>query len=268
MYWITQFGTRLLPARQESQSVGAGRINNHGILNVAGDYIYDTHGDEQLKMGSREIVVRGVLYNATAATLESDYQDLMALIGERDQLYRVWDDGGATQTIYARCTAVEVDRDIRHKQHLDLTMRFRTAEGAWCSASASTESGTFNAGTIGAGTWQGTLTNSGNAIQRDVTLDVVAGTATLNYVQLYNSTTGHVSKIQAGTAVVGTLTIDSGTLGVSADGTSLYSSFRYESEHEIDDWIRLAPGDNVVQLYRNGGGTDTSFTFTWYDAWA
>lgn len=262
MYWITAFGTVTLPQRGQGHDIGSGHIQP-SIVDAAGHVIYDGDGTGQTRMGSREIAVRGQLYDSDAGTLESLYQDLLGMVGKRDSLYRVWDNSGGTQYITARCLGVDSERTITNRYHADVTMRFQTVDAVW-QGTAQEQVGTLAAANF----WNGTLTNSGNAIQRDVTITVTAGSAAFNYVTLTNSTTGHVSDLQAGTAVAGTLVIDTGALTVTADGTAQYSTFALGSSHAIDDWFRLAPGGNDVTITVNGAATDATFTISWRDAWA
>lgn len=262
MYWITAFGTVTLPQRGQGHDIGSGHIQP-SIVDAAGHVIYDGDGTGQTRMGSREIAVRGQLYDSDAGTLESLYQDLLGMVGKRDSLYRVWDNSGGTQYITARCLGVDSERTVTNRYHADVTMRFKTVGGVW-QGTAREQTGTLAAANF----WSGTLTNSGNAIQRDVTITVTAGSAAFNYVTLTNSTTGHVSDFRAGTAVAGTLVIDTGALTVTADGTAQYSTFALGSNHAIDDWFRLAPGGNGVTITVNGAATDATFTIGWRDAWA
>ncbi len=263
-YWITQFGTTALPARLQTQDVGAGPAYS-GLVQLPGGGAYDALGAERSKRKAHTIKVSGAVLGDTAADLNAATAALNALIGERGALYRTPDGGTAnSQWLTARLVDVQCVRDIRMRTHAELTLLFEVQGAVWHGA-ANNDTITLSSGTVSA-----EINNAGNEVCRHIIITVTAQTSAITALTIENLETGHVSNIKySGTIAAGkSLIINTGTWGVVNDGTADYAHLTRESGHTTPEWLRLMPGDNTIRVTRTGGGATSTCLLSFYDEYA
>ncbi len=270
-YWITTFGTVSLPRRREVQDVSGGQAYS-GLMELPGGRAFDAAGTAQTRRGPYRLEVQGAIHSNTPATLNSRVRELQALVGKYDYLYRTPDGGSAdSERVWARCLGVAITRDVRHRTWVEPQITFEVQSPTWQGTALHSTSGTLSSG----GTL--TVTNAGNAPVYDAVVTAVASGAAFTDIVIENTTAGYVSYLHYGTAVYpsasggtvsdgGTLSIDAGALSVTNNGTAAFSKFELGDAHEIDDWLRLAPGENAIRVTFDGGA-DVVFTVQHRDSW-
>jgi len=263
-YRITRFASTDLPARREMQDAITGRVQS-SMVGLPGGKVFDAHGSETAIGEGYPVKVGGAVHAATPAALKTAVYLLRALKGVQDKLYRTPDGGSAnSEWVEARCDAVESVRDWRHRLWENVVLHFTVLDDVWSGAA-----GEKNI-TLATGTDEGEANNLGNAIVHDLTITIAAVDSAITQVDIENLEAGHVSKIRyAGSITAGqSLVIDCGALSVKNNAVDDWDNFSVESAHEIDEWLRLMPGNNTIRVTRTGGSADSVATLNWYHAYA
>jgi hypothetical protein len=228
--------------------------------------VHDAFGTEQAQVKvPYPKTVSFTLYSLNPADRLAQFNVWRALQGVRGYLYRTIDTGVPhSQSVLARLVQVQTDRSYESPASLEMTLEFDILEPVW--------RGTLRTDiiTLAAVPETHTVTNSGNAIQRNVVLTITPAGANLTDLLIENITVGHVSAVSFDGVVVvaNALVIDCGIGTVRNNGVNAFADFHLEAAQSIKDWLRLAPGANTIRVTRTGGNAATPCTLDYYDAWA
>lgn len=258
-YRITRFASTDLPARREMQDAITGRVQS-SLVRLPGGKVFDAHGTETAIGEGYPVKVGGAVHAATPAALKTAVYALRALKGVQDKLYRTPDGGSAnSEWVEARCDNVESIRDWRNRLWENVVFYFTVLDDVWSGAAGETNI------TLDASPKSGEVTNSGNAVVRDLTITIAAEGTAITQVDIENLETGHVSKIRySGSITAGqSLVIDCGALSVKNNAVDDWDNLSIEAAHEIDEWLRLMPGNNTIRVTRTGGGATSVATLNW-----
>ncbi len=266
-YSIDRFGdaystAEQLPRYDGTQPQGAGRVESAMIRLVGGAY-YDALGDADALPPAEEIIIEGEWVAANDEGMQTKMAALRALRGTKSKLWRT-NGAGTSHWRAARCLEVESDLTPGSPRLAKITLRFEADPTPWHGTSGDTII------TLTGSPLPATITNSGNAIARDITLTVHPVSTPMTAFYLENLTTGHVSKIKyGGTVAAGhALVINCGQKSVRNNGSDDYANLSLESGHTISEWFRLAPGANSVRITKTGGEATSTMTISFYGAHA
>ena len=264
-YWYTRFGTTDLPLCNASQDLGMGPA-----ATAYSEYpysVYDALGAEQAQVKvPYTLKVEATINNLNPVILQTDFYAYRALLGQRALLYRVRDRlPGSIESVMARLAQFTTRRDSNSPTSLELSFEFDILKGVW--------DGTAHSETVTLATSPKTVTlvNNGNAIQRQVAITVNAGPTTpMAAIKIENLTTGHVSSFTytSNIAVNMATVFDCGAATCRYNGTDDFNDFALDAAHTINEWLRLAPGNNSIRITRTDGNVDSTVVFTYNDAWA
>ena len=284
-FWYERFGTVDLPIYDPAQEQGPGSARL-ALMELPDGGAYDAHGAEQAPQDTEQINVKLRIMASSAADMRTQINELRALIGERDKLYRRQDDDDSVEWCWARLRSVKATRTHKEILNQAMTLTFvRTSphwyginHGAWLlddgeylDAGLMLDAADFTF-TLDSSPKTVTVTNGGNLICDDPIITVTAGSASITNLvieKLVGATTyGHI--VYAGTIAIGkSLVIDCAARTVTNDSTSDYANFSLGASHKNPAWIRLsAAADNSIKVTLTGGSTDSTIDFAFYDAWA
>lgn len=262
-FWLTRFGSLEIPLCNAVQDVGLAAIS--GATQLVNGRIYDSYGSGPSPIRlPYNINAQATLHAKAPVDLEQQYYALRAAVGTRNLLYRRRTGVAYEESAYARLLEVSASRDVRDGRRLDVTLGFEILSMAWNGEDSSTLV------TLDVAPKSISLTNSGNAIQRDIIATLTAAGSNITAFRLENLTAGHVSSINyANTIAVGKqLVINCGLQTIVNNGVSDYAHLTFNTWHTIADWFRLAPGTNSIRITRTGGSVASTVAFSYHDAWA
>jgi hypothetical protein len=276
-YQITHFGSVALPITNPVQDRGVPEIGS-SLARVIGGVV-DWYGAGQRLPDVHQIQISGIYYGepgaiinqagsflATSAgdhisagsainRLRSQIDDLAAMEGKTDQLWRTLADNGQRQWKMARLLSIvresKVDERLIRAQ---LRCRFESGQPGWCVASSTTATGSANAPLL--------ASVGGNMPVCDAVLAITAS----ELITAISITAGSCRLAWSGSLAAGQkLTIDTGLRTVRiGTATNAYSGFSIAAGHAAQRWLELAPGINTIYLRTNGAATVTA---TYYDQW-
>lgn len=262
-HWITRFGSTDLSQislRQREDLTVAGQL-----IPLPGGGVFDPDGEAQARIElPSTVTVDSEYLETTAEAFRTLLYGLRALIGVRALLYRSPDGGEAnSESCMAKLRQVSQSRDANDVLVMGVSLRFELVREVW-SGTAHEETITLDASPKSQD-----CDNDGNAIQRAIVITVTAAGAPITALEIENLTTGHVSHISYdGSIAVGeSLVIDCGAQTVRNDGDADYEHFALETDHAIDEWLRLAPGANTIRVTRTGGDNTSTCVLTYSDGW-
>lgn len=280
MHWLTHFGSIDLPQYDVNFNAGPAPAALT-VVQLVGGGTYDADGTTS----SRQRYPLALRYGCTvvgpdAATARARVDELKALIGKRDRLWRTMIDDGETHWAWARLS--DVDDTMRSrlpKWNIPCTLAF-TVLGGWhglghqgpwmLDAGEYLDEGlsldnddlydlTSSTETI-------TIENGGNLAVRDAIVKVTAGDAPIMSVSVRSGLCDWTVTGQLG--IGRTLVVDCAAKSVVKNGVNFYSGFSLGDDHMTPDWMVLEPGENLVEVERDGGGTGSTVEFVFADGWA
>lgn len=219
---------------------------------------FDRFGDDEGFGGPLTLVRRALVHSSTASVLADSLDQLRALNGQRGQL--VADVAGEERWRYARLQQISGTRRNVEPGRLLVEMAFRCEPGGWRGDAVSQNE------TMASSPHTLTLTNSGNRTVRDAVLTITAGSAAITSLNI--AVSGATDIDFGGTISAGnSLVLDFGAKSVKNNGSDAYSDFSLGSNHAIDGWLDLEPGDTDVVLTFSGGSTDSMALAEYDDGW-
>jgi len=282
MYVLYRFGTLTLPDEMPTDDNSTAPYMTDGLpLSTGG--AYDLFGDDQsYPIGTYELSKTCVFHFSSSATARTYFNALRAMTGQRQHLFRQWDDG-TVEWVTARLKKVSSKRELENVYHIEVDLTFEVYShywhgsyiGAWTFDSGKYfDTGLyFDSGgdgvVLNTSPKTFTITISGNAIINDPTITVTAGSANITALEIKNTTTGHKAELDfTGTITASeSLVIDCGAYTVENDGVDAEDDFDLGATHAIEEWFRLAPGANTITVTITGGSTDSTIDFDYYEGW-
>jgi hypothetical protein len=265
-YVIDRFGATYaaaeeLPRLSGRQPQGAGAVDSSNVRLVGG-HSFDWRGSDAADIPVEKITIQGEWVASSAGGMEAKLAALRALRGVRSKLWRT--SGATSQWRTARCLSVDSELGVGSPSWAEISMGFELGAEPWSGTAGSTSV------TLAASPQTATIGNDGNATVRAITVNVHPTTSAITVVTLENLTAGHVSKIKyVGTiAATQSLSIACESRSVKNNGTDDYDGLSLESAHTINEWLRLAPGDNAIRITTTGGGVKSTVGFVFYDGYA
>lgn len=249
-YRLFRFGaTQALPAGRSEAGFGGDVASD--VARTAGGTHF-AYGSGVVPLGIHRISHRGIY----SASVQSNVDALMGLLGQRLQLWRFREADSALQWKYARLLECRWDRDVEQVDHAEIVSEFE-ATGYWKSELLSTVSR--------ASTGSLTPTGGGKARVFDAVITFTASSTTTHTFRLQDSASGidwqYSSSITSGQVV----TIDGGAFSVKNNGVNAYSNFTLNAGHASDYWCVILPGSNTFTFTLSAGAG--TFQIAWYDQW-
>ena len=284
MYRLTRFGDVVFPTTNQVDDIGSGETPT-AWHPLPGGGALDMLGDAQMypAVVSRSKQVRITASSATDA--QSLYNELMALVGSRNRLYREFPDG-SIHWMWARLKSVQASRDYQltqYKRLQDVSLVFETMEATWRGDlfglwtldsgekldtgleldGASPETLVTSPETFTVSV--GSASDAGRATVRNLAVVVTAGDAAITALSVARA--GGETLTFGGTInATDVLRIDLGTMQVTNDGVNAYDDLTLSPTAEMDAWFTLLSGDNEITVTWTGGGTGSTIAFEFYDA--
>lgn len=283
MYRLIRFGLIDLEHYNQVDAVGSGATPT-AYQNLPEGGALDGFGSMQKHPGAVERAKSLRLRGDTEAALETLYFQLLALRGTRNRLYRRTSQGDI-HWMYARLVEINAQRNYDQTKYRfiqDLDLRFVTQEAFWrgdfggvwvLDSGEYLDSGlAFDSGesyaldgspkaitiTIG--------TDAGRAPTRALQMRVTAGSAPITSVTIARA--GGESLTFGGSIAAGdVLLIDTGTMQVTNDGVDAYDDLTISPTADLASWFALEAGDNDLTVTYVGGGTGSTISFQYYEAW-
>lgn len=279
-YKIVRFGSsQIMPPYNPAHTIGTGAARIDAVDAPRGG-AFDTLGSEQATTGGREIAVRGIILGSDAEDLKSQYDALCACLGRREKLWRA-DDAGVMSWVWARLQQVDTTRDPNNTTWLDLSLRFYVYSPLWHGDHYGTwrfddgyafddvdmffDTGLYHALTNPAGTTIN-LPNAGTGIIRDFVMHFTPAESPITGLTIIKDRETFIT--WAGSVAVGaSLIVNFGAMSIQNNGVDAYNGFAITTDHKIDDWARLNPGDNFFMIAREGGSAESIVAVEYDDGW-
>lgn len=250
-YHLYRFGdSQVLPLGDPLNDVAGADVDSDAVA-VAGGVHY-SYGSKIIPARLHTITHRGIYSN----NVETNVDAMMALLGQRLQLWRKRESDDALQYKWARLVSARWRRDVNQSQHAVMNLQFE-ANGNWTSLTGSTASRT------GGGSLA--TSPSGDAWILNSKLTFTASSSTTHTFRIQDTTNG-IDVQWSGSVTSGEdVVIDAGTWTVTNDGADAYSDFTVNSAHTAQRWIVLDPdGQTFTITLSAGAGT---FEFSWSEQW-
>ena len=277
MYTIERFGTTTLPIYRPRTDVGTSG-SKLLVTDLPGGGVFDGLGDDDAPPARTTIPKRCTIVGATDDAADTEFQTLRALRGKRDRLYRRRADGDV-EWCYARLEKIDSERVASNLTHLNIAMLFLMLSPIWYGAEHGVpwflDAGEFldtglafdtdDTFTLSTSPKTCIVNNGGDKPVSNCILTITAGSAAITALTI--AIAGISEFDYTGTIAIGkALVVDCGALTVENDGADDYAHFALDaSNHKIDDWLRLAAGNNSVVVTRTGGDVDSTILFSFSD---
>lgn len=287
-YVIYQFGTTVLPQYSAEANVGTMRMQS-SIRELPGGGVWRAQGIQRSGRAPSTVTKRCSFAEDTDADMRTTYNELRALVGTVDRLWRVWDDADTPEWVWAEMREVDSTRQKGMVSHLEVDLEFAVLSPAWLGTHhAEAWSVTIppqiivgDGHTLGSGSTIAlgppaiptvqVINNNGNTIVRDGVITITAGDAAITSVSVLVTSLAAASisewlfsnNILAGQELV----VDAGTWTVTNNGVDAYSGFTLASNHNHDGLLVLGPGANGAVITYAGGGVGSTFLCDFHDSW-
>lgn len=283
MYRLIRFGLVDLEHYNQVDTIGSGSTPV-AYQNLPDGGALDLFGSQQKHPATVERTKSIRLRGSSESNLETLYFQLLALRGKRDRLYRQTASGDI-HWIYARLVDVSAERNYeqtKFKLIQDLNLRFVTQESHWRgdyggvwyfdtgeyfdSGLAFDSDQTFDLDSSPKWIAVATSNDTGRAPNRAMQIRVTAGSSDITSITIARS--GGESITFSGTIAAGNvLLIDTGTMQVTNNGVDAYDDLTLNPTADLASWFSLEPGANALLIVFAGGGTGSTISFHYYEAW-
>jgi hypothetical protein len=274
-YRLLEFGGVMLPTARIAGTFGTGPSVDATVRTIGG--MWDASGNADADVALPYEQTYSAWLMDTAATTQTQLEDLQALRGQRHILYRIDEVTDQLTWCWARCLQVRTPWQIQRKtmQPVDVIFQLQTPWYGWLhgddwfldsseTLAAACDLEELTTFTLDASPIFCYLQNTGHAITRLGAITVTCNDAApITHVMIYeppfaiewNGTleNGHL------------LQINGRTMSVVNDSEDAYSGFAFSSYASSAAWFQLAPGGNEVYVEFTGGGTTSTITFDYCD---
>lgn len=275
-YRLLQFGAVTLPTARISGTFGTGPTVDASIQVIGG--MYDAHGGEEANLRLPYEQTYSAWLVGTYYDTHNELEDLMALRGKRNILYRISEENNDQTWCYARCTQVRTPWQIQRKtmQPVDIVFSIQTpwygmvhGTGWSLDTGYTLDTGLFfedvetHITTAKVHTF--TLTNFGNVATRLVSVRVTTPYEALSSIRFQ---VGDCDFTWAGTLAIGKqLEINGRTMTITNDGTDAYSGLTLNAAHVSGWWLELPTSINTVTVTTDIN-PPVQLEFDFADGWA
>lgn len=263
-------------------------VDSLGTVEAPRDFIllpsdaFNPFGSHEAPDRPHRIIKQGELVYDTPAELQIGIDAARALRGTENKLWaRTYND--EVRWLWAYCASVREERTSRNFNFQPLVYAFDVAKAHWnghqhldwllddghflddglyLDDDGYTETMASSPHTI-------TVTNGGNRAVTNAVLTITAGSANITALTIEaTSVQGDMQLEWAGVIAVGeALVIDCGAASVLNDGAADFQNFDLGAGHDIEEWLRIDPGDVGITVTFTGGSTDSTIDVAFADGW-
>lgn len=281
MYAIERFDVVALPIFNNSFTLSPVPAALQLVPTTSG--VFDSDGGTRSRQSfpfpiSYKAVVSQDTYNNNRAQLDQ----LRSYVGARAMLYRRARDDNSVHSCVARLAAEPHEWPYTQRGYFEVSLDFQQLSpwfGHLNGTGWTFDSGVFfDTGrtfdeiaptTLSATTTNVTIPSNGNLSSTTAIISIVAGSAPLAELTIWNLRTNCYMSWIGTLGIGGTLQIDTGAWSVLNNGLDDYGSFSVvEPFHKNERWMEFASGDNPLVITRLGGGTNSTIAFVFNDYWA
>ncbi len=246
-YQIYKFGNVVLGNIYNSVNDLSSGATIEQFVKLSGGGVHDAWGGEKAPTKSTNLTKRGAIIATNPLDFKTQLQLLKTLVGQRDKLWRLWDDGTLEWT-YARLVEQRSQRQPDHISHLPVDLDFVTVSPTWYGENQQSVTADLTASpqTV-------VVHNAGNEPVTNAIITIttpVSLSSPITSITMSNDISGCT---WTGSLVSGDiLEIDCGGWSVKKNGTGAWSISFLAGKKSL---LWLAPGDNEVQfaVSLNGG---------------
>lgn len=261
-YRIYRFGDTELPDYNEESDIGL-PVTRKSALDIPSGGALDLFGGSKVPPGATKLTKSCTLHATTEASLLTQYMALRALVGTREQLYRLIISDDHLEWAWARFDNLAAVRKYGQKSRLfqDVKLSFTVYSPAWYSETTHSYDWPI-VGIVTANTLLTTLAESKGAsvkyidhtgnIDQPAAIFTLTAIGAITSVIINNATTGHSFSYTGTLAGGDVLVINTGAMSVEKNGVDAYSLFVPPANRE--DWMHIAPGENKLAINVTGGG--------------
>lgn len=277
-YRLSKFGSTTLPCARQTGTLGTGPTVDATMPTVGG--MHDQYGTGIGNLDTPYTLTHGCWIVDTEADAQATLEDLYAMRGTRNILYRTDEVSSALNWCWARCIQVYNPWQWQRKtlNPLDIVFQIQTPwYGAVTGTGWSLDTGaTLDATLIGSAVTttidvvpkEITLTNNGNVATRHVSFRLTAvGSPIINCIVQIDLT----SKFEwIGTVPVGqTLQViqRQNYSAITLAGSDAYEGFKLATNYGNGWWMELEPGANTAYVTHYGASATCTIAFDHADGW-
>jgi hypothetical protein len=263
-----RFGTVLLPQRDGSHPIGTTKAESP-VATTGSGTAYRIAGSDTVRGTKFDLKLSGKITTGTDWQYWTTLNDLRALRGKYDQLFRISDYDGTSVWAWAECAQVDSVRGTEHRRWIEASLDFNVYGDSWCGGAHSPGPNALYGTGVLFGSGRVFAANNGNAPVRDIQLTLTPGAS----ITAFTLTGPGFGWTWNGTLNVGTqLIIDCGgkrirtlTAGVYSPAYNLALDFTRMTSL---DWVVLAAkGTTALTATLVGGGTTSTLGYTYSDRW-
>lgn len=278
-YSFERFGAITLPTYNREIAMAPVSAVQRIVATAAGAFDADGSG-RAAQAFPHPLTIEAIVFEEASADLRAALDALRAAVGTRAWLLRRADDDGTIHRALCRLTSMDVQRSYEQRRaYQPVTLQFLQMS-AWQGAGGEAwalDSGEFfddalwfdaaqYTWSIGGSPTFRTVANGGNLPVTDAIFTIKAGATGLTNPIL---TGGGMDLRWTGTiAATKSLVIDCGALSVLNDGANAYSGLTLGSNHTIEAWCSLPPGETTIELAITGTLTGATWGVSFRDRWA
>jgi len=276
-YRLSKFGSTALPCARLTGSLGSGPTVDATIPTIGG--MFDAYSTGTGNLDVPYEITHGCWIVDDEADAQTTLENLYAMRGTRNILYRTDEVSSALNWCWARCTQVRNPWQWQRKtmNPLDITFQIQTPwYGAvtgtgWSLDTGATLDATLISGavttTIDIVPKQITLTNNGNVATRHVSFRMTAvATPAINCIVQIDLGSKFEWQGTVPTGQVLQVIQRQNYAAVTLNGVAAYSGVKLATNYGNGWWLELQPGNNTAYV-THYGGADTTITFDHADGW-
>lgn len=277
-YQLESFIDTILPVGNPTTDISPIRARTNVIQTMAGAYDPDAGNDTADEL-PHQITYRALSDGNNYAQWRAAEDAFRALVGKRGRLWRRAEDDSTVQWALCRLIALPGQRGTRDILWKEDTFEFQQIapwrgrdHREWILDDGEFLDTGLYLNEVVTYTYSHPMTlvinNGGNARVTDAIITITAGSVPITATRIIKS--GQTDMQFAGTIAAGqSLVIDTGSYSVLNNGNNGYGQFNLLVGHLINEWLRLEPGDNTLEI--NLTATDytspPTISVVFMDAW-